>query len=211
MPKEEQIQLEKLEVNEIFYSLQGEGSRSGTANIFIRLSGCSAKHACFQSGVVCDTLFEGRTTLRLEDIYQDIKKSFPHAKSIIWTGGEPLDQLNEECISYFNSLGYFQALETSGIKTIPVGLDYVSISPKIAEHAMEKIHGKDFWVNELRYVIHSGQAPPEPKLKSEFIYISPHCDGNAINRNNLEYCMEMCKKDPRFRLSLQQHKIWQIL
>ena len=67
-----------LKVSEIFYSLQGEGYRTGEASLFVRLQGCSVKHACFKSGVICDTEFESGTVKNLDDILDiAIKKNCP--------------------------------------------------------------------------------------------------------------------------------------
>ncbi len=196
----------KLKVSEIFYSLQGEGSRSGTANIFIRLQGCKAKHACAAIGVKCDTEFESGKEWLISDLLKHCEQ-YP-AKAIIWTGGEPAGQLTEEIIKAFHAAGYYQAIETSGLFPVPDGLDYITVSPKVAEH----IVGKNFkHVSELRYVRHAGQEVPQPAITADHYYISPHSDGWAINGENVRHCVELCKGNPKWKLSVQQHKIWNVL
>lgn len=199
----------KLQVSEIFYSLQGEGQRAGTANIFIRLQGCKAKNACYALGIRCDTEFESGTEYSLKELHDRMTQLSMDCKNIIWTGGEPTDQLTDEVVAYFTDLGYFQALETSGLNPAPQGIDYVVVSPKVAEHVVKKNFPNG--VEELRYVRHSGQAIPQPQVMARYYCISPHSDGFDINIENLKHCINLCKINPMWRLSVQQHKLWNVL
>lgn len=194
-----------LKVNEIFYSLQGEGERAGSANVFIRLSGCKAQGACFASGVMCDTEFESGKVRTLDDIFENIRNVA--GKNIIWTGGEPAQQLTKETVQFFKEKGYFQAIETSGLFPVPPNLDWITVSPKVAEHVVKKNFTR---VDELRYVRRFGQEIPQPSVKADHYFISPHSDGEEINRDNLEYCIELVKLNPLWKLSVQQHKIWKV-
>ena len=197
----------KLKVSEIFYSLQGEGARAGTATIFIRLSGCKAKNACYAAGIKCDTEFESGNEMELSEILDWCNKT--GCKEITWTGGEPLDQLTEDIVSYFKKNGYFQAVETSGLHPAPEGIDFICVSPKVAEHVIKKNFPEG--VTELRYVRHSGQAIPEPSITAQHYWLSPHSDGWSINGENLAFCIKLCQSNPIWKLSIQQHKIWNIL
>jgi organic radical activating enzyme len=199
----------KLSISEIFYSLQGEGARIGTPTVFIRLKGCKAKNACYQLGIKCDTEFESGKDYSLEDIDNWIKLNANDCKEITWTGGEPLDQLNEEMIMWFKEKGYYQAIETSGLHSAPNGLDFICVSPKVAEHVIKKNFPDG--VTELRYVRHKGQTVPEPSVKANNYWISPHSDGFTINTENLKHCIELCKQNPKWKLSIQSHKLWNIL
>lgn len=196
----------RLKINEIFYSLQGEGARAGSANIFIRLQGCKTKHACFASGVFCDTEFE--SGLDYDFALLTAKLEQFRCKNIIWTGGEPAEQLTEDIVGFFRGKNYFQAIETSGLFSVPKNLDYVAVSPKVAEHVIAKNfpNGAD----ELRYVRRVGQGIPQPAVKAKHYYISPHSDGDQVNAENLEYCIELVKQNPLWKLSVQNHKIWNI-
>ena len=199
----------KLKVSEIFYSLQGEGARIGTPTIFIRLTGCKAKNACFAMGIKCDTEFESGKEYTIEKILNWLQSNAPQCKEITWTGGEPTDQLTEEIISYFKDKGYFQAIETSGLNKVPNGIDFICVSPKVAEHVIKKnfLDG----VDELRYVRHKGQEIPAPSIKANHYWISPHSDGFTINSENLKHCINLCIENGEWKLSLQNHKIWNIL
>lgn len=199
----------KLEISEIFYSLQGEGARIGTPTIFIRLKGCKAKHACFKAGIKCDTEFESGSEWEIQSILDWIKQNAPQCKEITWTGGEPTDQLNEEIVQYFKENGYFQAIETSGLNPVPVGIDFICVSPKVAEHVIAKNFPKG--VDELRYVRHAGQSIPQPSICADHLWISPHSDGFDINSENLKHCINLCIENGKWKLSLQNHKLWNIL
>ena len=201
--------MKSLKISEIFYSLQGEGARVGTPTIFIRTSGCKTKHACFKAGIVCDTEFESGTEMSIIQIQQWLIDNAPNCKQITWTGGEPLDQLNDDIISYFKDKGYYQAIETSGLRPCIKGIDFVCVSPKVAEHVIKKNFPDG--VSELRYVRHNGQSIPEPSIKADHYWLSPHSDGYEINSENLKHCINLCIENPKWKLSLQNHKIWNVL
>lgn len=198
-----------LNISEIFYSLQGEGARTGVATVFVRLQGCKAKHACYAAGIRCDTEFESGVKYTLPQLLDWLKQNAPTCKEITWTGGEPTDQLTDEIVLYFKERGYFQAIETSGLNPAPNGLDFICVSPKVAEHVVAKNFPNG--VTELRYVRHEGQGVPAPSITAQHYWISPHSDGFTINKQNLAHCVELCKKNPQWKLSIQTHKLWNIL
>ena len=209
-----------LKISEIFYSLQGEGLRAGEPSIFIRLQGCSAKYACFESGVDCDTEFESGKFITSDDIHKWIEENASECEWIIWTGGEPTDQLTDTIVDYFKEKGYKQALETSGIRKPPKGIDYIVLSPKVAEHVILKkwdlVEGEGrqdggVHCDELRWVRHKGQNVPDTNIIATNYYLSPHSDGVLLNDANLKHCINLCLLHPIWKLSIQQHKIWNVL
>jgi 7-carboxy-7-deazaguanine synthase len=197
-----------LEVSEVFYSLQGEGLRAGSANIFVRLKGCKAKNACYAAGIKCDTEFESGIQYTIQDLAAKIKSIGRGCNNIIWTGGEPLDQLTDDITKYFQDLGYYQAIETSGLHPVVANIDYVVVSPKVAEHVIKKNFTH---VNELRYVRHKGQDIPLPSITADSYYLSPHSRGWDIDADNIRHCIELILNNPQWKLSIQQHKIWNIV
>lgn len=199
----------KLKVSEIFYSVQGEGARTGVPTIFIRLTGCSAKNACYASGIRCDTEFESGKDYTIDQLLDWIKENGNGCEEITWTGGEPADQLTEEIVEEFNVRGFYQTIETSGLKPVPKNIDFVSVSPKVAEHVIKKNFPNG--VTELRYVRHKGQEIPKPSIKAHYYYISPHSDGFTINKENVQHCLSLCLDNPQWRFSLQSHKLWNVL
>lgn len=207
-----------LRVNEIFFSIQGEGHLAGTPMWFIRLSGCKAAGACYAAGIRCDTEWNSGRELTLTQIQEEMMgmippgDPFPHW--ILWTGGEPLDQLTPEILSWFNEHfeNSFQALETSGLHShshLSSYIDHTTLSPKVSEHVLRK-NFPDGIRGELRYIRHKGQGIPEPSVHAEHLFISPHSDGDRINTENLHWCVGLVKENPQWRLSVQQHKIFRL-
>jgi len=188
----------KLTVNEIFYSLQGEGGRVGEASIFIRLTMCNL--ACS----FCDTDFAEGDKMSLEEILVIIKE-YP-CSWIIWTGGEPTIQLRDEHLSFFRKHGYKQAIETNGTRRVPSLIDYITCSPK---QDYGSIKMRIPVVNEIRMPIKSGDTIPDISIfpKADNYFLSPIFDADKINLQNVDYCVELIKKHPQWRLSLQMHKL----
>lgn len=198
-----------LNLSEQFYSLQGEGARAGEPSYFFRLQGCKTKNACYAAGIRCDTEFESGDPVTLEDLLVLLRLT--PAKWIVWTGGEPLDQLTGPVTDFFREHGYLQALETSGLHPIPEGckFDHVTVAPKVAEHVIAKNFPDG--VDELRYVRHKGQSIPAPSVKAKYYYLSPHFDGFNPNTENVRHCIDLCERNPQWRLSIQLHKLLRIL
>lgn len=191
-------------INEIFYSLQGEGINAGRPAIFIRFSKCNLRCS------FCDTDFEDGTEMSIEEIQTAIA-DFP-SRFIIWTGGEPTLQLTEEVLSHFRLLGYEQAIETNGTRRPPRGLDYITCSPKV--EAMRVLQ-ENFpnGVSEFRFPIGAeGDLPPaiEDLPLAKAYLVSPIFVGDKmgeLDQRALERCIDFVKSNPRWRLSLQQHKL----
>jgi len=202
-----------MRVTEIFRTLQGEGRRAGEASVFVRFSGCSAKHACLTSGVVCDTEFESGLDYTDDGLVQAVIDLAGDIRWIVWTGGEPADQLTADVVTRFRLHGFQQQIETSGVRSVPVGLDWVTVSPKVAEHVLVNhfpLRDDGFHVDELKYVRHVGQAIPVPALRAQVQCLSPHADGDTLNAANVEHCVRLCLAHPTWRLSIQQHKVWHV-
>lgn len=193
-----------MQINEIFYSLQGEGINTGRAAIFIRLAKCNLRCS------FCDTDFDHGDEMSLEEIVAAIS-SYP-ARFIVWTGGEPTLQLTEEVTSYFRALGYTQAIETNGTRRPPHGLDYITCSPK--PEALRLLH-RNFpeGVSEFRFPISAyGPLPPpiEELPRAEAYLVSPIFvgqDAMQLDPDSLERCIAFVLEHPQWRLSLQTHKL----
>lgn len=188
----------KLNVNEIFYSLQGEGGRVGEPSIFIRLTQCNL--ACS----FCDTDFAEGDDMTLDEIAEVINQ-YP-CKWIIWTGGEPTIQLKDEHVAFFREKGYKQAIETNGTRKVPALIDYITCSPK---KKYEDIRKKIPVVNEIRIPIEVGNILPDIAIfpKADKYFVSPIFDGDKINLKNVNYCVDLVKEKPDWTLSLQVHKL----
>ncbi|RNC64909.1 7-carboxy-7-deazaguanine synthase QueE [Proteiniphilum sp. X52] len=187
-----------LNVNEIFYSLQGEGGRSGQPSIFIRLAKCNL------SCSFCDTDFERGVKLTTDELLREIEQY--GCKWIIWTGGEPTLQLNDAVVALFKEKGYLQAIETNGTRRVPEGIDYITCSPK---QQFEKVRELIPEVDELRFPIQKGDPLPDISIlpKARYHFLSPIFDNHCIIRENIDYCVSLVKENPMWALSLQIHKL----
>jgi len=200
-------------VNEMFLSLQGEGARVGTSNVFIRFSGCNLRcdlkaGKLSPGGFACDTEFESGRPMTRAQIVALARKLSPEAGvGVIFTGGEPALQLDRQLVEAMRRAGFGPlCIETNGTVDVePLGLDWISLSPKVAEHAV-KVKA----CAELKYVRGYGQALPKPRALATHKFISPAFSGDALDRATLRWCMDLVKAHPGWALSVQQHKAWGI-
>ena len=174
-------------INEIFYSLQGEGFYTGTAAIFIRFSGCNLK--CD----FCDTLHESGEFLSDEEILQKI--SLFESKHIVLTGGEPSLWIDEEFVGKLKSAGYYVQIETNGTHPIPQNVDWITCSPKDAPLAIKK-------ANELQEVFTS-----QPFVDKFTNFNSQHRFLQPLSCGNTAEVVDYILKHPQWRMSLQTHKL----
>lgn len=197
-------------LNEMFFSLQGEGVRAGTANVFIRFSGCNLRCAVAESdkspgGFDCDTEFEGGYKVTADRMLEMVQEIGASCKNIIFTGGEPTLQLDAELITTFHSAGYYLCIETNGTKPVPEGIDWITVSPKVAEHCLRQPVA-----HELKYVRGYLQALPRPLIQAQHKLISPSFNGLEIDHKSLQWCQQLVLENPEWRLSVQQHKFWKV-
>jgi organic radical activating enzyme len=190
-------------VNEIFYSLQGEGVRAGTANLFLRFSKCNLTCKVETHGFDCDTEFESGRDLSLDEIVAEFRALSPACRWVILTGGEPALQVDEELIDTLHAAGYALAIETNGSFALPAGIDWITVSPKVAEHAIRQRRA-----HEVKYVRGHGQAIPQTVVEADHYLISPAFAGDGLDPRALAWCLRLVEENPTWRLSIQQHKVW---
>lgn len=205
-----------MRVVEIFTSIQGEGANCGLLVTFVRLAGCNL--ACSY----CDTDFHTGTDYSLEALTERLVRERGEGgpRRIIWTGGEPTLQLTEEIVRHFSDLGYWQAIETNGTRTPPRGLDYITVSPKVSVGTLLK-NFRNIAIGEIRYPVGAETIVPniEELPPADHYILSPiflpaeedrGTDRNLISRTNLSHCLCLMRQDPRWRLSVQLHKLLQL-
>lgn len=199
-------------VNEVFYSLQGEGVRAGMPNVFVRFTGCNLR--CNGEEVapgvmqpVCDTEFaSGRKVNHAMLLDWIERESRGECKSIIFTGGEPGLQLDKSLVDFFKERGYYLAIETNGTQELPDGLDWITCSPKTAEHTLKLKR-----CTELKYVRAWGQGIPKPVIEAEYYLVSPHAlPGGQLDPEAVKWCIDLVRKNPTWRMSCQLHKLWAV-
>lgn len=190
-------------VNEIFYSLQGEGHNTGRAAIFVRLAGCNLRCA------FCDTDFHAYTEMSDEDILQAIAPYEGHF--VVITGGEPTLQVDEGLIDLLHRHGYEVAMETNGTHPLPRNLDWSTVSPKALFFAGERQKAAMPVVkrcNELKCVFAACGQVDDFGIEADYYYLQPCDTGNEeVDRLTLKRCIDYIKRHPRWRLSLQTHKM----
>lgn len=198
-----------MKVNEIFYSLQGEGHYTGTPAVFLRLSGCNL--AC----PFCDTLHQQGEEMMDDEIVRAISK-YP-ARHVVITGGEPALQLTDEFIDLLHREGWFVQIETNGTMPIPDGIDWVTCSPK-----EDIISGKEGGipgngscsvvldtVDELKLLFPTAISPEDPLLpRAKDRRLQPVDLGDeARNKEIMQQTIDYLLAHPEWKLSLQTHKI----
>jgi organic radical activating enzyme len=197
--------VERYVVNEIFYSLQGEGVRAGTPNLFLRFAHCNLTCRAETHGFDCDTEFESGRRMTLPEILTEMRTLSAVCRWVVLTGGEPALQVDRELIDAFHGAGYQLAIETNGSVLLPLGLDWVTVSPKVAEHALRQRTAQ-----EVKYVRGYGQAIPQTAVEAEHYLVSPAFDDTEVDARTLDWCIRLVKENPPWRLSVQQHKLWRV-
>lgn len=192
-------------INEIFYSLQGEGRHTGRAAVFVRFSGCNL-HCPF-----CDTDFSSCTEKTAGDIIRTVSQ-WQDCHFVVLTGGEPSLQLDDALVEELHRAGFFVAVETNGTHRLPEQVDWVTWSPKdrfapnVPALALEKI-------DEIK-VVFDGEHDPEPYSQiaaGAYLCLQP-CDTGHEERNRqlTAQCVDYILHHPHWHLSLQTHKMLSI-
>ena len=196
---------DRYRVNEIFYSLQGEGVRAGTANVFVRFSGCNEQCRTETHGFSCDTEFTSGTSLTLDELMAEVQRLAGDCRWVVLTGGEPALQVDRVLIDALHEAGFQLAIETNGNIELPAGLDWITVSPKVAEHVI-----RQRTADEVKYVRAAGQAIPQTVVRARHYLLSPAFGGDQLDVDALRHCIDLVQAHPTWRLSVQQHKGWQV-
>ena len=189
-------------VNEIFYSLQGEGYNTGTASVFIRLSGCNL-HCAF-----CDTRHEEGTMMSLPEIVEQVMQ-YPQAPLIVLTGGEPSLWIDEDFISGLKQMtGKRIAIETNGTRPLPHGIDWVTLSPKTGLGESGDLPVVLTRCDELKVVYLGQDLSQYDNIAADHRYLQPCWVSNESDRKrNMQATVQAVLDHPDWRLSLQTHRI----
>ena len=202
-------------IKEIFLTKQGEGYHAGRSSVFIRFSRCNLwsglekdRHKAICNW--CDTDFVGTDGINggqytKEEIVNIIHQLWPENHTlnpfIVCTGGEPLLQLDQPLVNEMHKAGFEIAIETNGTCLPPDKIDWICVSPKKNTDLILK-NG-----DELKFVYPQLGFEPQQFEKFSFnhFFIQP-MDGNNYNKNE-KISKEFIKKNPRWKLSIQTHKI----
>ena len=202
-------------VKELFYTLQGEGAQAGRAAVFCRFAGCNLWTGREQDRATavctfCDTDFVGvgpdggkfRTAEALADA---VAGRWPGGAGgrpyVVCTGGEPLLQLDAAAVAALHARGFEVAVETNGTQAPPPGLDWICVSPKMGA-PLVLTHGDEL---KLVYPQERGDPAQFEGLDFRHFFLQP-MDGPRVLENTAA-AVRYCLAHPRWRLSVQTHKV----
>lgn len=201
--------MKQYRINEIFYSLQGEGFYTGVPAVFIRFSGCNLRCP------FCDTDHGAGTMMSTDEIISAIAP-YPSGH-VVLTGGEPSLFADDDLVAALHGAGRYIAVETNGTRPLPSGIDWVTCSPKYGlvrtgdwPDAMETA-ASDIRLercDELKVVYLGQDMSLYDRIKADRHFLQPCDTGDPDeNRRLLSEAIEYCKAHPLWRLSLQTHKL----
>ena len=208
-------------VKEIYFTLQGEGARAGRSAVFCRFSSCNLwngkeEDRSSASCWFCDTDFNGTDGpgggkfARHGDLANAIASRWPDTKQgvpyVVFTGGEPLLQLDTKVLNAMHNLGFESAVETNGTIIAPKGIDWLTVSPK-PNSKLRQVSG-----DELK-LVYPQEVSPESLDELDFthFYLSPRTDSEEeVSKKNTRLAIDYCQKNPKWQLTMQYHKIWGI-
>jgi 7-carboxy-7-deazaguanine synthase len=206
-------------VKEIFYTLQGEGNHAGRPAVFCRFSGCNlwtGREEDRASAICqfCDTDFVGTDGIgggkfkEAQALAAAIDALWPASyvtsKYVVFTGGEPLLQLDAELIAAMHAVGFEIAIETNGTLPVPADIDWICVSPKMGTELV--VHKG----NEIKVVIPQIGQDMALYANLDFEHYFVQAMDGPLRDDNLRRAIDFCKQHPQWKLSLQTHKLLQI-
>ena len=192
-------------INEIFYSLQGEGFWTGTPIVFLRFSGCNLKCP------FCDTDHFGYREMTAEEIVAEVSKMGGECRRVCVTGGEPGLQLDRTLVEALHGAGFKVHVETNGTRPLPE-VDWVTLSPK---EDVKGLKGNGIVVlekaDEIKVVYEGGVNAKWAAFPATWHFLQPCDTGDpAKNKAILAETIDHIQRNPLWRLSLQTHKLMDI-
>nr|WP_166454583.1 7-carboxy-7-deazaguanine synthase [Duganella rivi] len=206
-------------IKEIFYTLQGEGAHAGRPAVFCRFSGCNlwtGRESDRASAICqfCDTDFVGtdgegggkfKTPQELAATIDALwPASYAASKYVVFTGGEPLLQLDKPLIDAMHAVGFTIAIETNGTLPVPEGVDWICVSPKMGSELVVKKG------SEIKVVIPQTNQDLSVYEQLDFENFYVQAMDGPLAEFNTKLAIETCKRNPKWKLSLQTHKLLQI-
>lgn len=203
-------------IKEIYYTLQGEGARTGRPAVFLRFAGCNLWSGIERdrAGAVCkfcDTDFVGTDGPGggkfpdAEALARTVEEKWPRTSMaqpyVVCTGGEPLLQLDEALIGALHAHHFEIGIETNGTLPPPAGIEWICVSPK-ADAELALTRG-----DELKLIYPQPGAPPERYAALAFDHFFLQPMDNEDRAANTAAAVEYCLAHPKWRLSLQTHKL----
>ena len=189
-------------INEIFYSLQGEGFHAGTPAVFVRFSGCNLRCA------FCDTQHQQGRIMSLQEIVDEVNK-YPLAPLVVLTGGEPSLFIDETFVAELKQkTGKTIAIETNGTRPLPSNLDWVTFSPKSAFEDGDLESCVLISCDELKVVWLGQDLAKYAEIQAKHRFLQPcFCENEELRQANIKSCVETVMNHSNWRLSMQIHRV----
>lgn len=189
-------------INEIFYSLQGEGANTGIPAVFIRFSGCNLRCS------FCDTNHESGSMMSDEEIISEVNR-YQQARIVVLTGGEPSLFIDRDFIDLLKkSTCKIITIETNGTNPLPDNIDWVTLSPKSGFDGGDSHPVILTRCDELKVVYVGQNLDKYFEIEAGQYYLQPcYCDNDAKCAANMQATITAVLNDSRWRLSLQTHRI----
>lgn len=188
-----------MKVNEIFHSLQGEGFNTGKASVFVRLAGCNLQCP------FCDTSHTAYEEMTEEQIADTVAQYSTNL--VVITGGEPALQLTSSLIDRLHAKRKTVAVETNGTLPLPENVDWITVSPK-QDFVGEAGKCVITRANEVKVIFDGEHQVSDFGITAEHYFVQPCDTGNlSKNRKIKNLCIDFVKNNPKWRLSLQTHKL----
>ncbi len=202
-------------VKEMFRTLQGEGAQAGRASVFCRFTGCNlwTGREADRAGAVCrfcDTDFVGMdgpgggrfaTAEALVDALERVWGAGTRRRFVVFTGGEPLLQLDPVLIEAVHARGFEISVETNGTIEAPSGIDWLTVSPKGTAPLVQRSG------QELKLVFPQPEIDPAALAQLDFVHFFLQPMDGPDRLGNTEAVVNYCLEHPQWRLSLQTHKV----
>lgn len=188
-------------INEIFNSIQGEGHNAGCAAVFVRFSGCNLRCP------FCDTQHEDGTMMTVEDICNEVVQ-YP-SSIVVLTGGEPSLFVDASLCDALHALGKIITIETNGTRELNVPIDHITCSPKFEYCKGNEASVRLNHIDELK-VVYTGKNDMSlyENIKADSYYLQPCDTGDREETKKIvEQTLDYVMNHPKWRLSLQLHKI----
>jgi len=188
----------KYGITEIFYSIQGEGSYAGTPMVFVRFAGCNLD--CH----FCDTDFKLNKRMTADEIFRTVKALAPKNHIVLFTGGEPSLQFDVELLQIFVENNYDIHMETNGTILLPYGIAHITVSPKETGKLIQSFG------NDIKIVYDESIEDLDTLIKSyeeldfENYFVQP------MSMENTEKVIDFVLKNPKWKISTQLQKIWNV-
>ena len=192
-------------ISKVFYSLQSDGVHAGLPAVFVRFGRCNPQAGRQPAGFEWDSVVPLRDRMTANEVAKLARICNFRCKWAVLTGSEPEAQLDSDLVDALRAVGFYIAVETAGTAALDhVSVDWLAISPRPGEELCVKS------ADEVKCTIRYGDPIPSPAIQARNYVLSPTLEGDEIDKRALEWCIQLVKDNPPWRLSVQHNRIRKI-